>query len=68
MNMTPVTSSNLVSVGYDRGTSTLRIRFHSGTYDYYGVPESIYNGLMNASSKGTYHHQYIKHGFKYRKV
>lgn len=49
MNMIPVNSSNLSAVGYDG--STLRIQFHSGgLYDYSGVPESVYIGLMNAAS------------------
>ncbi|QOV10908.1 KTSC domain-containing protein [Viridibacillus arvi] len=62
MNMIPVSSSNLAAVGYDAGSRTLRIRFHSGTYDYYGVPLSVYQGLMNSSSKGSYHDINIKKG------
>lgn len=67
MNMMHVDSSNLSAVGYD-GT-TLRIQFHSGrTYDYSGVPESVYNGLMSASSKGKYHAAHIKNAYPYRPV
>ena len=67
MNMIPVNSSNLYAVGYDG--STLRIQFHSGgIYDYVGVPESVYNGLMNASSKGSYHAANIKNVYPYRKI
>lgn len=67
MNMIPVSSSNLRAVGYDG--STLRIQFRSGgVYDYLGVPNSIYNGLMNASSKGSYHAAHIKNAYPYRKV
>lgn len=59
MNMIPVVSSNLASVGYE-GT-TLYIRFHSGgLYAYYNVPASIYQGLMSASSHGTYFHAHIR--------
>ena len=68
MDMIPVSSSNLVSVGYDMSTSTLRIKFHSGMYDYYNVPEDVFEGLLNASSKGKYHHAYIKNSYRYRKV
>jgi len=67
MHMQPVNSSNLEAVGYDSSSSTLRIRFHSGTYDYHGVPASIYQGLMNASSKGEYHHAFIKNAFRFTK-
>ncbi len=68
MIMEPVVSSNLVAVGYDYTTKTLRIQFKSGVYDYYDVPASIYEGLMNASSLGKFHHAYIKNSFKYRKL
>lgn len=65
MQMISVTSSNLEAVGYDRSTGTLRIRFHNATYDYHNVPESIYNGLMSASSKGEYHAAHIKNSYRY---
>lgn len=69
MTMVPVSSSNLASVGYDATSQTLRIQFKSGTYDYFGVPSHIHQGLMNASSKGTYHDTYIKKGpYRYAKV
>lgn len=69
MNRVPVSSSNLSSVGYDSLTQTLEIAFHhGGIYQYSGVPESIYHGLMNASSKGQYHHANVKNSFPYRRV
>ncbi len=64
----PVISSNLESVGYDSNTSTLEIEFHSGLYEYYNVPQSIYNGLMAATSKGSYFHQNIKDVFSFKKL
>ena len=68
MIMKPVSSSNLVSVGYDKGTQTLRIAFRSSVYDYYNVPEQTYLGLMSALSKGSYHAAYIKHWYQYKRV
>jgi len=70
MDRIPVQSRNLASVGYDSSTSTLEIEFNSGgIYQYYGVPQEIYEGLMNAGSKGTYFHQNIKMaGYPYSKV
>jgi len=57
----PVESSNIVSIGYDPVTSTLEIEFHSGAiYQYFAVPQEIYDGLMNARSKGAFFHQFIK--------
>jgi hypothetical protein len=29
---------------------------------------SIRSGLMNATSKGQYHHQYIKNNYRYNKI
>lgn len=67
--MQPVASSNLSAVEYDAETKTLYIRFHSGsTYAYSNVPESIYNGLMSAASKGSYHHTFIKNAFPYKRI
>ncbi|MDM4028477.1 KTSC domain-containing protein [Escherichia coli] len=64
-----VSSSNLQSVGYDSATLTLEIAFHNGgIYQYSGVPSRIYQGLMNASSKDQYFHQFIKNVYPYRKV
>lgn len=68
MQMTPVISSNLVSVGYDAETQTLRIQFHNGIYDYYNVPARIYQGLMSAASHGEYHAAYIKNSYRYRRI
>jgi len=69
MERIPVFSSNLRSVGYDHYTQTLEIEFRGGRlYAYYHVPESRYNGLMSAGSKGSYFHNYIKHAFSYRKL
>ena len=67
MQMIPVSSSDLAAVGY-AGT-TLWITFHSGgTYEYSGVPQSVYEALMNAGSKGKYFHAYIKRSYPYRKI
>jgi hypothetical protein len=61
-----VVSSNLKLVGYDEKMNILEIEFHSGAiYQYSNVPSSIYVKLMNAPSKGTFHHQQIKDKFKY---
>ncbi|MDE9537282.1 KTSC domain-containing protein [Xenorhabdus bovienii] len=69
MNRVPVSSSNLLSVGYDSTTLTLEIAFHNGgIYQYDGVPANVHQGLMSAPSKGKYFHQYIKNVYPYRKV
>lgn len=65
--MHPVNSSNLASVGYENGV--LRIAFHSGdVYDYYNVPETVYNALISAESKGTFAHRYIYENYRQNKI
>jgi len=70
MQRTPVSSSNLASVGYDPVTATLAVEFHhGGIYEYDNVSANLHAGLMAAASHGTYFDQHIKKGgFKYRKV
>jgi len=69
MNRTPVSSSNLKSVGYDQTSNTLEIEFHGGrVYQYYNVPKRIYQGLMAASSHGKYHHRRIKDSYRYSRI
>lgn len=70
MERTSVSSSNLASVGYDATNQILEIEFnHGGVYQYSGVPLSVYEGLMSASSHGTYFDRYIKKGgYSYRKI
>lgn len=69
MKRIPVASSNLKSVGYDANMQTLEIEFHGGRiYQYFGVPQSIYDKLISASSHGKYFAAKIKKGFGYRKI
>lgn len=64
-----VISSNLESVGYDPVSRTLEIGFRSGAvYEYFGVPESEYEGLMTATSKGSYFRDHIRDSYQYRQV
>ncbi|PWD83880.1 KTSC domain-containing protein [Ignatzschineria cameli] len=69
MNYNYVSSSNLRAVAYDERTQTLGIIFHGNSeYHYYGVPHSVYVGLMNSVSKGRYHHAAIRNRYRYRKI
>jgi hypothetical protein len=69
MERTGVSSSNLHSVGYDSNTRILEVGFLTGSvYQYSGVPESIYQGLMSAGSHGRYLANYIKGRYSYRRV
>lgn len=69
MNRISVSSSNISSIGYDPASQTLEIEFHDGSiYQYDGVPQSAYDGLMNAGSHGQYLNQHIKDVYPYHKV
>lgn len=70
MERQSVSSSNLASIGYEAQSQTLEIEFnHGGIYQYYNVPNSVYTGLMNASSHGQYFDRNIKKaGYRYAKV
>ena len=65
----PIRSSNIASIGYDAASYTLEVEFRSGSvYQYYSVPKSVYMGLMNASSHGTYLAHYVKGVYRYSEV
>lgn len=60
MEMIPVSSSNHVAAGYDSNQATLRIEFKNGNiYEYYDVPQYIWDEYLAADSKGKYAHQNI---------
>jgi hypothetical protein len=60
----PVDSSAISAIGYDGSTLTVVFRETERAYDHPGVPYSVYQGLMQASSKGEYYNRYIRK--KYR--
>jgi hypothetical protein len=69
MNRTLVTSSNVVSVGYDPDSMTLEVEFKDGpVYQYFDVPEAVYQELMRASSVGQFMHANIRYNYRYTKV
>lgn len=68
MDMHKVLSSNIDSIGYDPTARSLRVAFKGGAvYVYPGVPPKIYDGLVNAESKGSFLAKIIRpffHGIK----
>ena len=67
MDRQPVSSSNIRSVGYEPETRILEVEFHGGrSYQYSGVPEGVYRGLMLADSKGSYFHKHIRERYPTR--
>jgi len=69
MDRKTVRSSNIRAVGYNPESKTLEVEFPSGgIYQYFGVPENINQGLMRASSKGSYFHDHIKDRYRCKQV
>ncbi|MBX3062632.1 MAG: KTSC domain-containing protein [Anaerolineae bacterium] len=61
-----VESTVIDAVGYSR---VLEIKFESGRiYQYYDVPERIYNEMLKATSKGKYFNSHIRGKFNYREI
>jgi hypothetical protein len=64
-----VASSNVQSVGYEPQSGTLEVEFVVGTiYQYYGVPQNIYEQFMREPSKGRFLNTYIKNQYAFSRV
>ncbi|MEH2379353.1 MAG: KTSC domain-containing protein [Nostoc sp.] len=65
-----MSSSNVASIGYDAEHQILEVEFLNGSlYQYFNIPQSLYQGLMSATSHGTYLDTYIKKsGFTSRRI
>lgn len=69
MNRTPVNSSALVSVGYDRDGLILETELTGGAiYQYFDVPESVFLELMSADSLGKYYNKNIRNNYRHTQL
>lgn len=69
MQRAPVSSSNVAAIGYDIASHTLEVEFNNGAvYQYFAVPQAVYEAFMQASSKGGFLAQHIKGAFRYERV
>ena len=69
MRRESVTSSNLAEVGYDSRTKTLEVYFRGGhIYQYFDVPQRVYDGLRKAASPGGYLNREIRGQYRYARV
>lgn len=69
MDRTPVDSSTVADVGYDQATMTLEIGFLNGTvYQYFDVPETLFQEFMQAPSKGSFLNANIRNSYRYAKL
>lgn len=69
IEMIPVQSSNVMSIGYDEFSQILRVQFlNGGVYDYLNVPIHIFHALIEAPSKGTFLNHNVKNQFPHNRV
>jgi len=69
MNRSSISSSNLVSVGYDDNTQTLEVEFKGGSvYQYFDVPRSVFDELISSASAGSYFASNIKNSYRYSRL
>lgn len=67
--MTPVSSSNIQSVGYDNDNQIAYVQFLNGSiYIYKGVPIHEYENLRDAPSVGSYLHRNFKNVYPYERI
>lgn len=65
MEMIRVSSSAIRAVGYDAVTRRMKIAFTEGhSYDFCGVPEYVFKGLLHAGSKGRYYNDQIRNRYQ----
>jgi hypothetical protein len=64
-----VESTTLATVAYDNTEKVLRLEFRSREiYHYFGVPATVHEALLRASSKGMYFNRVIRGRFPYRRA
>ena len=69
MERDAVSSSNIMSAGYDHESETLEIEFHNGAvYQYYNVSAHLYEQFQSAPSKGQFFNMYIKNAVPFSRV
>ncbi len=69
MERMPMQSSNVAEIGYDPATMTLEVAFtNNSVYQYFDVPQAVYQELITAESVGKYLNQQIKNSYRYARL
>ena len=64
MERQPISSSNIVSAGYDPATQTLELEFKGGVvWQYTHFPEEMWYEFLGSPSQGKYFHSQIRARF-----
>lgn len=66
--MVRFSSRAIARAEYNEDSNILSLWFVGGVrhYDYYNVPQNIFDGLCRAASKGTYFNRFIKDRYSRR--
>lgn len=69
MKRIAVSSSELLSVGYDPDLCVLEVEFRNGgMYRYFDVPAQEHDNLLTAESLGRYFNAHIRLNYRYSRV
>ena len=70
MEMKPVVSSNIGTIGYDKEKSRLCVQFQSGKcYEYTGVSLETFVDVITANSTGKAFNRLIRNGgFEFKQI
>ena len=69
VEMIQVSSSNILAVGYDADNQIVHVQFLNGSdYIYKRVPQHEFDGLLNASSVGSYLNINYKNKYHYERI
>lgn len=64
-----VSSSTILSIGYEPTAETLEIEFNNGgIYQYYNVPEALFQAFHASDSKGKFFHANIKNAYPFSRA
>lgn len=62
-------SSNIARFAYDEQSQILKVEFKNGSvYDYFDVPNHVFDGMKGALSKGQYLAQQVKGSYRYARA
>jgi hypothetical protein len=69
MRAISVESTTIATVAYDPARKLLQLEFRRGAiYQYFDVPDAVHQGLLRASSKGSYFNLTIRNRFPFRRL
>jgi len=62
-------SSSVTRFSYDEGSQILTVEFNSGVvYNYYDVPQPVFEQMTSANSKGQFIAQSLKGVYRYARA